>query len=126
MARILIVGDEVAIRKAAERFLKGLKYEVVTAKDGEEGMRCAADQSFDLALVDLVMPKMDGVEFIREIKKAQPAMDSDSAHRLRHDNIRCRGYEGRRVSLSHKALRARRYSIADSHGPRTQPTQGRE
>ncbi len=74
MARILIVDDEVAIRKALERFLKGLKYEVVTAKDGEEGMRCVADQSFDLALVDLVMPKMDGVEFIRQIKKAQPGI----------------------------------------------------
>jgi len=72
MARLLIVDDEVAIRKALERFLTGLKYEVLTAKDGEEALRIIEKESVDLALVDLVMPKVDGVEFIRRLKREQP------------------------------------------------------
>lgn len=74
MARILIVDDEVAIRKALERFLTGLKYDVVVAADGEEAMRIVDSEAIDLALVDLVMPKMDGVEFIRRMKKVQPGV----------------------------------------------------
>ncbi len=73
MARILIVDDEVAIRKALERFLVGLKYDVLTAKDGDEAISIAEKETVDLALVDLVMPKMGGVEFIKRLKKAQPS-----------------------------------------------------
>jgi DNA-binding NtrC family response regulator len=74
MARILIVDDEAAIRKALERFLGGMKYEVFSAKDGEEAMAVVEKEAIDLALVDLVMPKMDGVELIRRMKRAQPAI----------------------------------------------------
>ncbi len=74
MARILIVDDEAAIRKALERFLTGLKYTVFTAKDGIDAMAIVEKETIDLALVDLVMPKMDGVELIRRMKRAQPAM----------------------------------------------------
>ena len=73
MTRILIVDDEVAIRKALERFLTGLKYEVRAAKDGEEALAILEKETIDLALVDLVMPRLDGVEFIRRLKRAQPA-----------------------------------------------------
>ncbi len=74
MARILIVDDEVAIRKALERFLGGLKYDVFAAKDGEEALAILAREAIDLALVDLVMPKVDGIELIRRMKKIQPAI----------------------------------------------------
>jgi DNA-binding NtrC family response regulator len=74
MARILVVDDEVVIRKALERFLGGLKYDVLTAKDGEEAMEIVGREAVDLALVDLVMPKMDGVELIRRMKREQPAI----------------------------------------------------
>lgn len=72
MARILIVDDEVAIRKALERFLTGLKYDVKAAATGEEALKIAEDFAVDLALVDLVMPKIDGIELIRKMKKIQP------------------------------------------------------
>jgi DNA-binding NtrC family response regulator len=72
MARILIVDDEVAIRKALERFLVGLKYSVHTAADGEEALDVLKSETIDLALVDLVMPRMDGVELIRRMKREQP------------------------------------------------------
>ena len=74
MARILVIDDEVAIRKALERFLADLEYDVSTAADGEEAMKIMESQVVDLALVDLVMPKIDGVELIRRMKKVQPAI----------------------------------------------------
>lgn len=74
MARILIVDDEIAIRKALERFLTGLKYEVFAAKDGEEATKILDKEAIDLALVDLVMPKVDGIELIKRMKKTQPAI----------------------------------------------------
>ena len=74
MARILIVDDEVAIRKALERFLQGLKYEVFSASDGEAALKIAEQNTIDLVLVDLVMPKMDGIELIGRLKRAQPSI----------------------------------------------------
>lgn len=72
MTRILIVDDEVVIRKSLERFLTGLNFEVLTAENGEEALRLVEGNSIDLALVDLVMPKMDGIEFITKMKRVQP------------------------------------------------------
>ncbi len=72
MARILIVDDEVAIRKALERFLVGMDYDVFTAVDGESALAILEKEAINLALVDLVMPKIDGVELIRQMKRMQP------------------------------------------------------
>ena len=73
MANILIVDDELSIRKALEKFLTELKYTVFTAGDGEEALKILGRNNIDLALVDLVMPKMDGIQFIREMKTAAPS-----------------------------------------------------
>lgn len=72
MANILIVDDELSIRKALEKFLTELKYTVFTAGDGEEALKILGRNNIDLALVDLVMPKMDGIHFIQEMKTAAP------------------------------------------------------
>lgn len=76
MARILLVDDEVSIRKALERFLTGLRHEVVCAADGEEALRRAEENPIDVALVDLVMPKMGGIELIRSLKQRRPELVS--------------------------------------------------
>ena len=67
-ANILIVDDEVTIRKALEKFLSGLGYKVFTAETGDAAVKIAGEEVIDLALVDLVMPGMDGVELIRKLK----------------------------------------------------------
>ncbi len=76
MHTILVVDDEVSIRKALEKFLTGLGYTVATATDGENALEILKTRSIDLCLVDLVMPKMDGVEFIRQSKIIDPAIVS--------------------------------------------------
>ena len=68
MARILVVDDEVSIRRALERFLTEIGHEVFVASDGEEALSILEQNVIDLALVDLVMPKVDGIELIRRIK----------------------------------------------------------
>jgi DNA-binding NtrC family response regulator len=68
----MIVDDEVAVRKALERFLISLNYRVLTASDGEEALKTLDEDVVDLALVDLVMPKMDGIELIHRMKRRHP------------------------------------------------------
>lgn len=67
-ATILIVDDESSVRKALEKFLSGLGYKTFVAASGEEAIKIAEDEVIDLALVDLVMPGIDGVELIKRLK----------------------------------------------------------
>jgi CheY-like chemotaxis protein len=59
---VLVVDDNEAARKVAEAFLKRGGYKVTLASSGQEGLRLAAAQKFDLVLMDLQMPIMDGIE----------------------------------------------------------------
>jgi response regulator RpfG family c-di-GMP phosphodiesterase len=68
MARILVVDDRVADREFLEYLLRYAGHEVSTAGDGEEALRAALVQSPDLAIVDIVMPTMDGLEFVKRLR----------------------------------------------------------
>lgn len=72
MALILIIDDEAAIRHALEKFLKGLHHEVLSACDGEEALKILERTSVDLAFVDLVMPKLDGLSLLNRMKVIAP------------------------------------------------------
>ena len=72
MQRILIVDDEYDIREMLIDFLKMTGYEVVTAVNGEEGFNLFQKQKFDAAILDIKMPKMNGIECARKIKKIKP------------------------------------------------------
>lgn len=73
-ANILVVDDEISIRRALERFLTGLGYQVWGVGNAEDALKILEDNLIDLALVDLVMPQMGGVELIRRIKEKTPNM----------------------------------------------------
>ncbi len=68
-ANILIVDDENSIRKALQKFLTELGYGAFSAANGEEALKINENESIDLALVDLVMPGIDGVELIKKLKQ---------------------------------------------------------
>jgi UDP-3-O-[3-hydroxymyristoyl] N-acetylglucosamine deacetylase len=70
--KILIVDDEVSIRKTLEAILKDEGFEVTTAKDGEEALTILRSSSVDLVLLDIWMPGRDGIEVLKEIKVTKP------------------------------------------------------
>ena len=70
MSRILIVEDEVAIAIALEDDLRMEGYSVEVVHDGETASRRAREQKFDLILLDVMLPKKDGFDVCREIRRS--------------------------------------------------------
>ena len=66
MAKILIIDDEKAIRGSLREILEYEKYEVDEAADGEEGLHLLTENSYDIALCDIKMPKIDGIEVLEK------------------------------------------------------------
>ncbi|MDX1905002.1 MAG: sigma-54 dependent transcriptional regulator [Thermonemataceae bacterium] len=64
MAKILIIDDEASIRYALRDILEYEKHKVEEAKDGEEGLAMLSKDDYDIALCDIKMPKMDGMEVL--------------------------------------------------------------
>jgi DNA-binding response OmpR family regulator len=72
MTRILVIDDDTAARAAFTRLLTRSGYEVCTAADGNEGLRCMAQSLPDVLLVDIYMPERDGLEIILLVRRAFP------------------------------------------------------
>ncbi len=70
--RILIVDDEESQRKQLAGFLVKQGFTVVTAESGPAALSICKGRSFEIALLDLKMPQMDGVELLRELKEMNP------------------------------------------------------
>ena len=71
-ATILLVEDEELLRAGVQEVLEIQGYKVITAPDGEQALACLAAQTIDLIITDLVMPKMDGVDFVKQLRKIKP------------------------------------------------------
>jgi two-component system response regulator MprA len=70
MARVLVVDDEPAVRRALERALRLENHEVTLAADGEEALDVLASAPADAVILDILMPKLDGLEVCRRLRKA--------------------------------------------------------
>ncbi len=70
--RILAVDDSVSMRQMVGYTLRGAGYEVVQAGDGVEALELARSGTADLVLTDVHMPRMDGINLVRELR-ALPA-----------------------------------------------------
>lgn len=68
MKTILIIDDEEYFAKTIKEALDPKKYKVITAGDGEEGLNVAAEAQPDAILLDINMPKMNGLDFLRALK----------------------------------------------------------
>jgi DNA-binding response OmpR family regulator len=68
--RVLVVDDETDIRVILEGLLKSSGYEVDTAQDGEEALLKLNRAKYDLIILDIMMPKRDGYEVLREIRQS--------------------------------------------------------
>ena len=67
--RILIVEDEMSLAELVANRLKKEKYIVDICNDGEEGLYNALMDIYDLVLLDIMLPNVDGIEILKEIKK---------------------------------------------------------
>lgn len=85
MAKILVVEDNHDYQELLQNFLENANYEVTAASDGVRAAECAAAQSFDLILLDLMLPGIDGFEVCKSIREKHDtpvimltALDSES------------------------------------------------
>ncbi|UTR09578.1 response regulator transcription factor [Evansella sp. LMS18] len=68
-AKILVVDDEERIRRLLKMYLEREEYEVDDAENGEKALEMALDTDYDLIVLDLMMPGIDGIEVCEEIRK---------------------------------------------------------
>ncbi len=70
--KVLIVDDEKGLRIGTQRLLQSENYDVETADCGMLGIKMGTENDYDLAILDLKMPDIDGISVLKEIKKARP------------------------------------------------------
>ena len=75
MSKILIVDDDGGIRMLLSKFLEREGFEIVVAEDGLEGVEIAKKTQPDVIILDVVMPRMDGITAARLIKFYKPLAD---------------------------------------------------
>ena len=68
--RILLVDDEPLILKGLKYTLEQEGYEIITAADGEEALKIFFEQPVDLVLLDVMLPKMDGIQVCQRIRES--------------------------------------------------------
>ena len=71
-ATLLLVDDEELLRAGVQEMLEMSGYSVITATNGHEAMACLKQHAIDLVITDLVMPKMDGVDFVEQLRQIWP------------------------------------------------------
>jgi two-component system response regulator PhoP len=69
--RLLVVEDELALQQHLKQQLTQQGYSVDCAKDGEEGLYLATEYPYDVAIIDLGLPKIDGLSLIEKLRKQQ-------------------------------------------------------
>ena len=69
--RVLVVDDEPALRESLRRVLVAGGWAVDTAGDGEAGLAMAADEEYDVVVLDIMMPRRNGYEVVREMRRRE-------------------------------------------------------
>jgi len=67
--KILIIEDDLSVSEMIQNYLEKEGYKVVTALEGEEGMQKFQNDTFDLIILDIMMPKLDGIEVMKQIRR---------------------------------------------------------
>jgi DNA-binding response OmpR family regulator len=72
--RILVVEDEASLREGIVDLLRGDGHAVASAADGAAGLEAGLRDPFDLVVLDLMLPRLDGMEVCRRLRSARPGM----------------------------------------------------
>ncbi|KGP72761.1 response regulator transcription factor [Pontibacillus yanchengensis] len=125
MIRILIADDDPNIVRLVALYIKNEGYEVVQASDGEKAMQALEQEQVDLAIIDIMMPKVDGYELCREIRQYYeiPVLmltakgethDKIKGFELGTDDYVVKPFEPMELMMRVKAL-LRRYKVQSSN-----------
>ena len=74
MARVLVIDDDASVRTAIVSVLEHQGLDVIAVEDGHSGIEAVQGQKFDVIIVDIFMPGLDGLESIRAFKRHAPAV----------------------------------------------------
>jgi len=74
-ARILIVDDEEIVIRSCKRILDGDEFQVEAVRDGREALLRIEDNAYDVVILDIMMPNIDGLEVLRRVKETHPNVD---------------------------------------------------
>ena len=74
-ARILVVDDEEIVVKSCLRILGEGDYDAEGVESGEEALRRIEERPYDVLILDIMMPKVDGLEVLRSVKESHPDID---------------------------------------------------
>lgn len=83
MERILVVDDENKIRAIIRKYGEFEGYEIAEAHDGMEAVEICRKEDFDLIILDVMMPELDGFSTCREIRKSKRSLSLCSRHAAR-------------------------------------------
>ncbi len=114
-AKILVVDDEERIRRLLKMYLERENYDITEAENGEKALELALDEDFDLILLDIMMPGMDGIEVCQELRKtkATPVMmltaKGEEANRVQGFEVGTDDYIVKPFSLGKSSCESRHY-----------------
>jgi len=75
MKKILFIEDETTLQKAIGRYLEQEGYQIKNALDGDIGLKIAKKEKPDLILLDIILPKKNGFEVLKELKEDETTKD---------------------------------------------------
>lgn len=76
MPKILLIEDDSLVTRMYQRlFTEDSGFQLIIAKDGQEGLKILKETAPDLILLDIIMPKIDGIEVLKRIKKDEETAD---------------------------------------------------
>jgi len=74
-ARILVVDDEEIVLRSCLRILSGDEFQVETVQDGRQALQKVEENLYDVMILDIMMPNVDGLEVLRRVKETHPNVD---------------------------------------------------
>ena len=74
LARVVGIEDETPIREAIAAVLRGAGYEPIEAADGETGLTAARHPGVDLVLLDLMLPRKDGMDVLKQLRQTHTTL----------------------------------------------------
>ena len=93
MTRILITDDEIKIREMIAKYAKHEGFETDEASDGMEAVDKCREENYDLVIMDVMMPNLDGFSAVKEIRKFKPALPFIMLSALGEEYDRIHGFD---------------------------------